>query len=188
MRCARTQGKGGGGGRRLRRWVGLALLVAMCGSGCAQFRIMRDSRNLTQRWEGVASPDFAFKTLDGEHVRRDAILGQRAVFLFWAPWCTVCRHEIPEMNRLAAGLTENAPQIFAISFEDEASVRQFLAEQPIQGRAAVVADGELPVPFDLVPAFPAWFVMDAKGRFERVRFGYQGEGAIRAILTGEPGA
>lgn len=187
MQHAANQGARSGSLRRARLgWTFFVVLAsAFVVGGCSQFRVMRDSAALTQRWEGVASPDFSFKTLDGEVVGRDALLGKRALFLFWAPWCAVCRHEIPTLNQLVAEKAADDVMLYAISFEDEASVREFLAAEPIAARTAVVADGALPAPFDLVPAFPAWFVLDRQGRFERVRFGYQGEGGMREMLTGK---
>lgn len=46
------------------------------------------------------APDFSYKTLTGIEKKRSSDLGQPLIIHFWATWCPVCKHEMPEFKRL----------------------------------------------------------------------------------------
>lgn len=45
---------------------------------------------------------FRGTTLDGAAFSGAALAGKPAVLWFWAPWCTICRGEAPDIARLSA--------------------------------------------------------------------------------------
>jgi thiol-disulfide isomerase/thioredoxin len=57
-----------------------------------------------QTEEPVALPaafDFEAPTVEGGTFDGATLLGQDAVLYFWAPWCTVCRAEAPDLPAVA---------------------------------------------------------------------------------------
>jgi len=52
--------------------------------------------------EVPAALAFSATTVDGQPFDGATIAGQDAVLYFWAPWCTVCRAEAPELPGVAS--------------------------------------------------------------------------------------
>jgi peroxiredoxin len=63
---------------------------------------------------GDEAEDFEIKTLDGKVVQLSDYKGKTPVLLvFWATWCPNCLREIPQINKLNAGLVAKGKK-FAI--------------------------------------------------------------------------
>lgn len=65
---------------------------------------------------GDAAPNFTLRTGAGQTVTLSELRGQPVVLTFWATWCSVCKEELPELNREAARL--NLKNMFALSATD----------------------------------------------------------------------
>jgi thiol-disulfide isomerase/thioredoxin len=48
--------------------------------------------------------DFVAQTVDGATFEAADVAGRPVVLWFWAPWCTICRAEAPDVAEVAAGL------------------------------------------------------------------------------------
>jgi thiol-disulfide isomerase/thioredoxin len=93
------------GGRLLSGLVALVFVVSACtsaggGSGGASA-------------DGTPAPgggpdgadtalDFHGPTVDGQEFDGAALAGTPVVLWFWAPWCTICRAEAPDVAAVAA--------------------------------------------------------------------------------------
>lgn len=94
--------------RRARR-PGLALLLAGltlaagCGGGAAGTTAASgSSAGAAPGAAGAAAPAFTAATLDGGEFDSAAHFAEGpAVLWFWAPWCTICRAEAPEVLAVA---------------------------------------------------------------------------------------
>ncbi len=52
--------------------------------------------------QAPAALEFSGTTLDGAAFSGPSLAGKPAVLWFWAPWCTICRGEGPDIARLSA--------------------------------------------------------------------------------------
>ena len=50
----------------------------------------------------VGETSFTGTTLEGASFDSSTLAGKPAVLWFWAPWCTVCRAEAPDVATVAA--------------------------------------------------------------------------------------
>jgi thiol-disulfide isomerase/thioredoxin len=49
---------------------------------------------------GEPAPDFALESQDGERVTLSQFRGRPVFLNFWATWCTFCKEEMPDMQRV----------------------------------------------------------------------------------------
>ncbi|MEQ1933917.1 MAG: TlpA disulfide reductase family protein [Fimbriimonadaceae bacterium] len=77
--------------------------------------------------EARAKVDFTLTDLDGKKWTLSQLKGKIVMVNFWATWCPPCRKEMPDMETLHKRYKEKGLVIVAISDEDEAKVRPFIA-------------------------------------------------------------
>ncbi len=110
---------------------------------------------------------FTATTLTGERFDAAAELdGEPAVLWFWAPWCTVCRAEAPEVADVAAEFAGRVPVIGVPGRGEIAAMRRFV-EDTGTGKLAHVVDGDGSIwsRFGVVTQ-PAFTFIDADGEIE----------------------
>ena len=73
--------------------------------------------------------DLSLKDLNGKSWTLSQLRGQVVLVNFWATWCPPCRKEMPDLETLYQRLSGKGLVILAISDEDDAKVRPFIAEQ-----------------------------------------------------------
>jgi thiol-disulfide isomerase/thioredoxin len=82
---------------------------------------------------GEPVPVFALPMLDAGPVSvPDAWAGRPVLVNLWASWCGPCIEEMPELQRYAIEQGANGTQVVGIALDDEASVRAFLAQVPVE--------------------------------------------------------
>ena len=116
--------------------------------------------------EAPAAPAFDIVTLQGESYSRDSLRGQPALLVFWAPWCQVCRRELPEMAKFYQNDRPKALRLLSIGFADlRTNVESF-----VKARSDVFV---FPTAYDedrwlaqtfKVNATPTYVVLDGNGR------------------------
>lgn len=75
-----------------------------------------------------AAADFTLTDLSGKSWTLSALKGKVVVVNFWATWCPPCRKEMPDLEELSKEFKDDGLVILAISDEEEAKVRPFIAE------------------------------------------------------------
>ncbi|HVV44965.1 MAG TPA: TlpA disulfide reductase family protein [Bryobacteraceae bacterium] len=73
--------------------------------------------------------DFTLKDLSGKSWTLSKLRGKVVIVNFWATWCPPCRREMPDLEALYKRFSGEGLVILAISDEDAAKVRPFIAEQ-----------------------------------------------------------
>ena len=86
---------------------------------------------------GEQAPPLDLQTLlqapTGTQASWDALHGKVVVLEFWATWCAPCVGAVSHMNELADTFKNRPVQFIAITDEDEATIKKFLARRPIHG-------------------------------------------------------
>lgn len=126
--------------------------------------------------------DFTGPTLDGTTLDAATLAGTPVALWFWAPWCTICRTEAPDVAAVAAEF-EGRVRVLGVPGRGEVEAMQgFVADTGTGGITHVVdADGSLWNRFGVV-AQPALVVVDADGT-TRSFAGALGAEQLREILA-----
>ena len=78
----------------------VALLTTACAAGSSS-----DSPAAAPASAAAEEPlDFSATTLAGPELDVSTLAGEPVVLWFWAPWCTICRVEAPDVAAVAADL------------------------------------------------------------------------------------
>jgi thiol-disulfide isomerase/thioredoxin len=134
-----------------RHVVLLLAALTMFLTGCSAAAGPAESAAGTDKAE--AALDFRGTTLDGSPL----------VLWFWAPWCTICRAEAPDVAEVAAEYAGRAAFLGVPGLGEVADMREFVADTGTNGLTHVVdADGSLWQRFGVVSQ-PAYVFVDADG-------------------------
>jgi thiol-disulfide isomerase/thioredoxin len=110
-----------------------------------------------------AALDFRGTTLDGRPFDAMTLAGTPVVLWFWAPWCTICRAEAPDVAEVAAEYAGRATFLGVPGLGEVTDMREFVADTGTGGLMHVVdADGSLWQRFGVVSQ-PAYVFVGADG-------------------------
>src|SRR5204863_9112307 len=137
----------------------------------AQVVLVRRTHVEMARWEGVASPAFVVTALDGTAVDSTKLRGKRVLLDFWATWCAPCRLQMTALERLVREKRRDDIVVLGISDEDAATLRTFLAKNPVGYPVASLERAGLPAPYAHVLAIPTVYVIDRNGVIQFGRAG-----------------
>jgi thiol-disulfide isomerase/thioredoxin len=78
----------------------------------------------------ATAPPFELVTFSGAAYSNASLKGKPALLVFWAPWCGVCRRELPAISRFYREGRPDALEVVSIGFADSRShVEAFVKER-----------------------------------------------------------
>ncbi len=129
---------------------------------------------------------FTGTTLEGAAFDSSMLAGKPAVLWFWAPWCTVCRAEGPDVAAVAAKFADQVTFVGIPGLGEVGPMRQFVDDTGTGGFQHVSdVDGALWQQFGVV-AQPSFVFIDGSGHTELVPSGLSGDDLRRmtqSLLT-----
>jgi len=132
----------------------------------------------------AASPaalDFTAPTLDGATLDVSTLAGTPVALWFWAPWCTICRAEAPDVAQVAAEFDGRVRLLGVPGRGEVDAMRAFVGDTGTGTITHVVdADGALWNRFGVVSQ-PAFVFVDGSG-VTRSFAGSLGAEDLRAAL------
>ena len=109
---------------------------------------------------------FTAPTIGGDEFDAVSIQGQDTVLWFWAPWCTVCRAEAPDVVEAAAAFDGSVEVIGVAGRAEVAEMQEFVDDTGTGGLEHLVdGDGSIWTQFG-VAAQPAFAFIDDSGEVE----------------------
>jgi len=107
--------------------------------------------------------DFTLQALDGTPWKLRELGGKVVLLNFWATWCPPCRKEMPDLEALYGQYKSQGLVILAISDEDAAKVRPFIAERRIS-YPVLLDPGRTVHELFQIEGIPKTFVYDRAGK------------------------
>jgi cytochrome c biogenesis protein CcmG, thiol:disulfide interchange protein DsbE len=123
---------------------------------------------------GRDAPALVLPAVGGAGVDLQEVTQRNKVVLvmFWATWCTPCRIELPEIEKLYARKRAAGLEILAVNEDREPDkLAAYLKERPLSFPVLVDEDGKVAAAYG-VEGFPTTVVIDRQGHVVRVESGF----------------
>lgn len=134
--------------------------------------------------EPVDAPEllqFEASALDGSAFDGASLVGKPTVLWFWAPWCTTCIGQIPQVEALAAQYPDDVNVVGVGGLDSESAIEDFAAD--LDGVTSLVDDeGAVWQRFEIVEQ-SSFVILDANGE-EVARSGYGDELDVSSEVAG----
>ncbi|MBQ4845794.1 TlpA family protein disulfide reductase [Pseudoalteromonas sp. MMG005] len=129
----------------------------------------------------TSAPFFSLPKLDDPQQRIDltSIKGKQTVVYFFAPWCSICKYSMPNLDKLYKNNELNAIAI-ALDYPDIQSVHQF-SEALSLSMPILLGDSTTAQNFK-VKAYPTYYVIDENLKVVERSVGYSSELGIKIRL------
>ncbi len=131
------------------------------------------------------APALPSQVLRGPRVDLASLRGEPALINFWASWCTPCKQEAPELERLAESLHGRA-RVVGVDFNDTTpNATDFIREYHLSYPILRDGSGRVGESYG-VAGLPTTFVLDPEGRIVRTLRGPQTATSLRDALGSVP--
>lgn len=121
--------------RRVATVVATALVLTACGADDPSDGTGPVVESPAARADPMASPSasdqpltFQSVTTEGEQFDATDLAGQDVVLWFWAPWCTICRSEAPQVAEVAAEMDGTVALVGVASSGTLEQMQEFVTE------------------------------------------------------------
>jgi len=154
--------------------VCLLALLSLCAFCIDPPRAPREARDL--------APRFTAKTLDGEKLTNESLMGKTVLLQFWTTWCGYCRRDQPAVDAVAREYSGQGLVVLAVNVgESRRKVKAFLEESPRACKIALTEDTNLAAMF-AARSYPLYVLIDREGNVAGTQHGAAGEEALRRLL------
>lgn len=85
----------------------------------------------------------SFLDVEGNSISFDQFPDEVLMLNFWATWCTPCLMEMPSMASLHEEFGKKGLRVVTVTEEDEATVRQFVDQNPFPFTFLIDREGKL---------------------------------------------
>lgn len=94
---------------------------------------------------GEQAPKFDFELLDGTQINNELLKGKTVVLQFTASWCSVCRKEMPHLEKeVWQRFKDDDFLLIGLDLkEDEQTVKEFIERMGVSYPIAIDKDGDL---------------------------------------------
>ncbi len=125
------------------------------------------------------APAFNLPTVSGKTFSNEMLIGKPTVLFFWAPWCSVCKVSMPNLQSFYELNFENVNVIsIALDYQSKQEVIELIAQKSLTfptlyGNSATSLDYK-------IKGFPTYYVIDRQGQVHAKSMGYSSEIGIKA--------
>lgn len=155
-----------------------ATIIKILDDGTKEFRLQKVAQ------EGMSSPAFSVRTVDGQKLSAADLRGKVVVLNFWFIGCAVCRGMKSQLNEFKKRFAGDDDVVFLAMTEDpESDVEKFLKREPSDYLNAAAAKASMAkFPFR---GFPKNIVIDKQGKIVYWRSTIKAWGKFESVVRAE---
>ncbi len=133
---------------------------------------------------GKLAPDFELANLDGRFVSLSDFRGKPVFLNFWASWCGPCRFEMPFIQEMYEGLSDDGLIVLAINVEEDPdTIKEFIEDFGLTFPVLLDTNSGVRLKYN-VRGIPATFFIDKNGIIQDIKIGaFTGEMDIAKRLN-----
>lgn len=138
--------------------------------------VYTDTGGVTQSYTGYFGSNFTYptlKTINGEVLNAEFFKGKTVVMNFWFVACKPCVEEMPALNRIYDKYRSDSVVFVAITFDDEAKIKNFLQSNHFSFSIASLTQQEI-AKYKQVMFYPLTLIMDEQTTIRFALFGRPG--------------
>lgn len=122
---------------------------------------------------GGTSPNFTTHDLGGKKVSLSDYSGRPVLLSFWATWCTVCRDELPALQRLQDRYRSGGLTVILVNYRETSTdrMRQYLSGLQVSLEPVVDPDGAIAAAYGVDIGLPVNVLTDRSGKVARILVG-----------------
>ncbi|HXI26459.1 MAG TPA: TlpA disulfide reductase family protein [Pyrinomonadaceae bacterium] len=120
-------------------------------------------KKLEENDAAIEHADFTLTDVEGKSWTLQSLHGKVVLVNFWATWCPPCRKEMPDLDALYRKFKDKGLVVLAISDEEMAKVKPFLAERNL-GFPILLDPGRKINALFHVDGIPKTFIYDREGK------------------------
>jgi thiol-disulfide isomerase/thioredoxin len=122
---------------------------------------------------GGTSPNFTTQDLGGKKVSLSDFGGRPVLLSFWATWCTVCRDELPALQRLQDRYRAGGFEVLLVNYRETSNdrLRQYLSGLQVNLEAVIDPDGTIAAAYGVDVGLPVNVLSDRAGKVVRILIG-----------------
>ena len=121
---------------------------------------------------GSSAPDFNLVDMNGKVVTLMQFKGKVVLLDFWAPWCDICREELPALDALYKKYSNEGLEIIGIDMDpSEKLVTEFLQKVPVTFRVLIDKKGIIRRGYNF-RTIPTAFIIGKDGVIRYVHLGF----------------
>jgi thiol-disulfide isomerase/thioredoxin len=134
---------------------------------------------------GGTSPNFASHDLGGKKVSLSDYAGRPVLLSFWATWCTVCRDELPALQRLQDRYRSGGFTVILVNYRETSTdrMRQYLSGLQVSLEPVVDPDGAIAAAYGVDIGLPVNVLTDRSGKVARILVGEVPISTIESAIT-----
>ena len=122
---------------------------------------------------GGQARGFTSWDLGGRKVSLSDFTGRPVLLSFWATWCTVCKDELPALQRLQSTYRSGGLAVVAVNYRESSTTRmsQYLAGLHVNLQSVVDPDGSIASAYGVDIGLPVNILLDRSSTVVRVMIG-----------------
>ena len=134
---------------------------------------------------GGTSPNFTTRDLGGKKVSLSDYAGRPVLLSFWATWCTVCRDELPALQRLQDRYRSGGLTVILVNYRETSTdrMRQYLSGLQVSLEPVVDPDGAIAAAYGVDIGLPVNVLTDRSGKVARILVGEVPISTIESAVT-----
>ena len=137
---------------------------------------------------GGTSPDFTTSDLSGRKISLSGFGARPVLLSFWATWCTVCRDELPALQRLQDKYRPAGLAVLLVNYRESSNdrMREYLGGLHVNLQSVIDPEGVIATAYGVDIGLPV-NVLSSGGKVARVMIGEVPaasiESAIKQVAT-----